>query len=132
MKIPGLAMVIPGIMFSSLIDMSNGEMVSEQTQWEGQKAATSHANAVSRDPEIVTALLHQGRMLDAMDLQGRTTLMWAAEHGETALVQKLLESGADVNATDWWGRTALSLALANEHRRIIALLVEYGAQLTAG
>ncbi|MBF0147592.1 MAG: ankyrin repeat domain-containing protein [Magnetococcales bacterium] len=119
-------------MFSSLIDMSNSDLASDQTRLDEQTAAVQQANAVSRDPEIVTALLYQGRLLDAMDLQGRTTLMWAAEQGETTLVQKLLESGAEVNATDWWGRTALSLALANGHRKVVALLVEHGAHISAG
>ncbi|MBF8272185.1 MAG: Ankyrin [Magnetococcales bacterium] len=132
MKIPGLAMVIPGIMFSSIVDISNTDIVPGQTRQEEQAAAVRQANAVPRDPEIVTALVYQGRYLDAMDLQGRTTLMWAAEHGETALVERLLLSGADVNTADWWGRTALSLALENDHRKIIALLIEHGANITAG
>ncbi|HIJ84747.1 MAG TPA: ankyrin repeat domain-containing protein [Magnetococcales bacterium] len=132
MKIPGLAMVIPGIMFSSIVDISNTDIVPGQTRQEEQAAAVRQANAVPRDPEIVTALVYQGRYLDAMDLQGRTTLMWAAEHGETALVERLLLSGADVNTADWWGRTALSLALENDHRKISALRSEHGANITAG
>ncbi|MBF0420290.1 MAG: ankyrin repeat domain-containing protein [Magnetococcales bacterium] len=132
MKIPGLAMVIPGIMFSSIIDISSTDIAPEQGKQDGQAATVHHCDAVVRNPEMMTTLLLQNRHLDIMDLQGRTTLMWAAENGETELVKKLLASGADVNASDWWGRTALSLALEKDYRKIIALLIEHGAHISAG
>lgn len=132
MKIPGLAMVIPGIMISSIIELSNTDIAADQARPEGHSTVAQKITAIPHDPEIVPGLLYQERYMDAMDLQGRTTLMWAAEHGETALVQKLLEAGAAVNAADWWGRTALGFALENNHRKIISLLIEHGANISAG
>lgn len=132
MKIPGLAMVIPGSMFSSMIEMPGLDIAPDQTRQGNEAVTNQQFDIVLREPEVITALVCQGRHLDAMELQGRTTLMWAAENGEAAIVKKLLKAGAGVNATDWWGRTALSLALENGHRKVVALLVEHGANVIAG
>lgn len=129
MKIPGLALIIPGIMLSSFVELPLPEKRTELGRNETETTFT--AQAISRDLGMMTSLVSQGNHLNAMDLQGRTPLMWAAEHGEVDIARTLLKAGAQVNATDWWGRSALTLALENENRKVVSLLIEYGADISS-
>ena len=59
--------------------------------------------------------------------QGKTPLMWAVEHGQTAIVEWLFTQNANINAQDRSKNTALHLA-ANKQDDIMAqLLLEHGA-----
>ena len=46
--------------------------------------------------------------INAMDKNGMTPLMWAAQNNRLAAVNALIEDGANVNASDKMGETALT------------------------
>lgn len=56
-----------------------------------------------------------------------TTLIEAANRGDTAVVGTLLDQGADVNGTAVDGTTALHWAVRGEHRELAELLLRTGA-----
>ena len=61
--------------------------------------------------DLVKLLLAQpGIKLDAINIDGDTALMAAAEHGHAEIVEMLLKAGANVSITDKRGETATSLA----------------------
>ncbi|MBF0447930.1 MAG: ankyrin repeat domain-containing protein [Magnetococcales bacterium] len=126
MKIPGLALLVPGLMLSSFIDLPLQDELSQPSE----TVPLNKAEPIIRNPDAIITLLDQGKRLDGMDLQGQTALMWAVINGEELIATRLIEAGADVNATDWWGRSALSYALTYNHRRLIGLLIEHGANLS--
>ena len=66
-------------------------------------------------------------VLNAVDIDGRTLLRYAAQQGKIACLNHLLDRGAFVHARDAAGRTALDLAIANNHHDCAALLRETGA-----
>nr|POE87791.1 palmitoyltransferase akr1 [Quercus suber] len=73
-------------------------------------------------------LLHQPDLpVDVPDVQGHTSLMWAAYKGFPACVDVLLRWGADVHATDDSGLTALHWALVKGSYGCAQKLVEYGS-----
>jgi len=61
--------------------------------------------------DMVKLLLAQpGIKLDAINIDGDTALMVAAEHGHAEIAEMLLKAGANVRITDKRGETATSLA----------------------
>ena len=97
---------------------------------------------VSSDSYQTCLLLQHGADVNAVNEQGFTALMMAAEVGDPALAELLLESGANPDLQDAQGRTALMFALSGDlqlqHSRISAerrawvapVLIEAGADLT--
>merc|ERR1711969_501884 len=76
---------------------------------------------------VVGALLeHGGAELDAVDSDGMTALMLAAESGQAAVAAQLVEAGADATLRptggDHEGKTALEIAEARGHAEVAALL----------
>lgn len=47
---------------------------------------------------VIRLLLEKGADIEAIDLDGRTPLITAAEHGEETLVRLLLKNGASIEA----------------------------------
>jgi ankyrin repeat protein len=74
------------------------------------------------------ALLGKQPVIDARDEDGRTALMLATLHGQTAAVDALLARGADPNAADARGMTPLQAAVAGNQRAIVAALQRAGAR----
>jgi len=61
------------------------------------------------------------------NFQNTTPLYWAAQKGNTGLVQILLQNGANPNLADKSGNTPLYLAAVFNHVPTVKLLLEYGA-----
>ena len=68
--------------------------------------------------------------LDNVDAHsGMTTLMYAAQKGETSVVRWLLEHGANVNITDRLERGALLYAIRQRHMVVVRELLKWKPQL---
>ncbi len=80
-------------------------------------------------PEVVAHLLAAGADPNAVDFEGATPLMYAAEVGTMELLRALLAAGADVNAQDAEGRTALMYASDHCYIGSVRFLVEAGANV---
>ncbi|KAJ5907499.1 hypothetical protein N7495_000181 [Penicillium taxi] len=66
------------------------------------------------------------------DLKGyedRTPLSWAAQDGQSSIVELLLERGAICDELDRGWRTPLSLASSNGHETVARLLIDKGADV---
>jgi hypothetical protein len=61
------------------------------------------------------------------NFQDTTPLYWAAQRGNTGLVEILLRNGANPNLGDKSGNTPLYLAATFNHIPTVKLLLEYGA-----
>jgi ankyrin repeat protein len=77
--------------------------------------------------EMIVVLLDHGAVVDAVDHDGWTALMWACWSGMPAAVDRLLESGADSAAADAEGNTALIIAAQRGHAGIVKALLANGA-----
>jgi len=77
-------------------------------------AAPLHSAVAARQREVVELLLDAGADVNAVQHQGYTPLLEAAQNGESELVELLLERGADPDAKLEDGRTASDLARAAE------------------
>ena len=76
--------------------------------------------------------------VDVRDLQGRTTLHFAASSGQLQVVQMLIERGADINARDNADSTPLYETLdyinyksADRYFDVMQVLLEHGADVDA-
>jgi uncharacterized protein len=92
--------------------------------------------AVSAVIKTVQALLLSDALPDCQEFgAGRTTLMFACNHGKTAVARLLLAAGADAKAEDSAGFTPLHCAgvdfKAAKHRQLLSLLLEHGANMNA-
>ncbi len=74
---------------------------------------------------MIITLLDHGANINAQDINGFTTLMYACSFGFDTIVRLLLSRGADIRITNNAGETALSSAQENGHTQIIALLEQY-------
>lgn len=98
--------------------------------------AADSGNALLRaiadqQPQRVAILLDQGVSPEATtatgEFQGKTALMWAAETGQTEILELLLDYGATVDRTNPKGGTALMYAAVAGQTEAIRLLAEAGA-----
>lgn len=129
MKITGLILAVPGLVLTSLMDFTR-EPPARIDAVTRVGIPLDQISALPRDPWAITVALERGEPVNRLDLQGRTTLMWAAQNGHVEIARRLLEQGVDVHATDWWGRSALSMALENGHREIVTLLIAHQADIS--
>ena len=65
----------------------------------------------------------------AVDINGKTALMYAAIGGSETVTKVLLDHGADVAAADTEGATALLFATKYGHEAVIKLLLDHGADV---
>ena len=84
--------------------------------------------ALEGDGENVNKLLEAGTLVNAMDQDGHTALMFAAFNGHSEIVLALLESGAGVDRRDLMGRTALLYASTGPFPETVKILLEKGAK----
>lgn len=84
------------------------------------------------DVEEVKSLLSLGSDVNARYDAAMTPLYWAAQEGQTTIVQLLLDHGADVNGSDLLsGWTALHMAAMYGHDSVVELLLNGGANIDA-
>lgn len=80
--------------------------------------------------EVIKYLLAAGADLEARDDNGRTPLLFAAQHTDNPeVIRTLVAAGADVSAKDTTGLGALQIARTEclvENRRVIEALMEAG------
>lgn len=68
--------------------------------------------------------------LNAVDDDGLGLIHWAADRGNTEILQFLLNSGVDINLVDPDGQTALHYASSCGHLECVKLLIKFGADRT--
>ncbi|XP_059179268.1 myotrophin-like [Physella acuta] len=61
------------------------------------------------------------------EIQGRLPLHYAADYGQTEVIEYLISKGAKVNAPDKYGITPLLSAIFEGHTASVRLLLEKGA-----
>ncbi|XP_063706247.1 ankycorbin-like [Culicoides brevitarsis] len=75
--------------------------------------------------EILHVILeHPSSMVDNVDKDGRTPLLWAASAGSEKAVLQLVKAGAKVESSDKDGLTALHCAASKGHTLVIDALVK--------
>jgi len=79
-------------------------------------ASPLHSAVAARQREAIEVLLDAGADVNAVQHQGYTPLLEAAQSGASELVELLLERGANPDARLEDGRTATELARAAEER----------------
>jgi hypothetical protein len=83
------------------------------------------------DYHAVRLFLAEDRSLvHAQDPGQNTPLHYAAEHGQTTIVELLLSAGAQVNAINQHGMTALHWAADRGNLRMVQALVKAGASVS--
>lgn len=86
---------------------------------------------IDRQPQRVAILLDQGVSPEAVsglgEFEGKTALMWAAESGQTVMIDLLLQYGAQVDRSNSKGGTALMYAAVAGQVEAIRALVQAGA-----
>lgn len=111
-----------GVIFSNSID-SFMSLLAETPSEEELLAAASEA-----DLERVESLLSSGINPNAMDEEGWTALMWAAQLNDAAMGTSLIKAGASLDLTEQsYEETALTIALYNGSIEMVNLLLEEGA-----
>ena len=89
--------------------------------------------AESGKMRAVNALLAGGADVNALDREGWTALMYAANNGREAITQRLLRASANPDMADHiplvGDETALSLAASRGHVAVVKLLVRGGVDL---
>lgn len=93
----------------------------------GEPAIVIAARAKSWNAVRALAEL-RGTELDAATREGVNALMFAALHGELAVVRDLIGRKAEVNRRGW---TPLHYAAANGHADVVRLLLEHHAYIDA-
>lgn len=68
---------------------------------------------------------------DEADEDNGTTLLLAAEDGDTNTAKSLIDNGADIEATDDKGMTALIIAAIEGHTETVELLIDKGVNIEA-
>jgi len=80
---------------------------------------------------ILDTLVCAGANIDAVDQNGRTSLIIACASGKVASAKWFLEHGASVEACTHYGHTALHCGALLPHPEIVELLLSFGAAVNA-
>ncbi|XP_071100193.1 myotrophin-like [Haliotis cracherodii] len=75
----------------------------------------------------VKNLLAQEKSLGTKEIAGRSPLHFAADYGQTDVVEYLVANGAGINVEDQYGITPLLSAIFEGHKETVALLLKKGA-----
>ncbi|XP_061426740.1 ankyrin repeat family A protein 2 [Lethenteron reissneri] len=110
--------------------LTNKQRGNEVSNTPGLLAKLSlHQLAAQGELQNLTIRLDQDGMVDVMDERGLTPLMWAAAHGQIAVVELLLKKGACAFAVARERENALSLACTSGHADIAHMLLLRGADV---
>ncbi|CAO2653373.1 Nn.00g027840.m01.CDS01 [Neocucurbitaria sp. VM-36] len=86
--------------------------------------------ASARNPGCIQPLLDAGAVTDQVDVEGQTSLHYAAVHQhDLAYYRPLIKRGADVNWRTKWKATPLASAILEGHNEGMRYLVECGADI---
>lgn len=83
------------------------------------------------DIEQVKAIIDKDKSLaNQMLPSGRYPLCYAADYGQTDVIEFLAQRGADVNASDKYGISPLLAAIYEGHTESVRMLLKKGASKT--
>jgi len=89
-----------------------------------------HSAAQNSQVGLVRSLVSQDeKLVNSVDLDGRTPLHWAASSGSLAIVSYLIDQKAEVDKIDETGWTALHIAVSAGHDDVVRELVGAGADV---
>ncbi len=112
----------------------NGSQVLEPEVTQDSARADPQAEELLRTAALegnllaVNAFLEQGVLLDAVDEEGHTALMFSAFNGHKEIVKVLLDQGADLDRNDFMGRSALLYASTGPFPETVKILLDKGAK----
>lgn len=93
-----------------------------------EAADKSHFDYVKEgDLEKLSKIHGLDQHLNTVDGDGLGLIHWAADRGNTEILQFLLNSGVDINLVDPDGQTALHYASSCGHLECVKLLTKFGA-----
>ncbi|CAB1332336.1 unnamed protein product, partial [Coregonus sp. 'balchen'] len=90
------------------------------------RALSIHQLAAQGEMVFLASRIEQETVINLQDEEGFTPLMWAAAHGQIAVVEFLLQNGADPNRLAKGRESALSLACNKGYTDIVKMLIGCG------
>ncbi|KAK5852380.1 hypothetical protein PBY51_023852 [Eleginops maclovinus] len=88
-----------------------------------------HQLAAQGEMVFLASRIEQETVINHQDEEGFTPLMWAAAHGQIAVVEFLLQNGADPNLLAKGRESALSLACSKGYTDIVKMLIDCGVDV---
>ncbi|XP_041825807.1 ankyrin repeat family A protein 2 isoform X1 [Melanotaenia boesemani] len=88
-----------------------------------------HQLAAQGEMVFLASRIEQETVINLQDEEGFTPLMWAAAHGQIAVVEFLLQNGADPNLLAKGRESALSLACSKGYTDIVKMLIDCGVDV---
>lgn len=88
-----------------------------------------HQLAAQGEMVFLASRIEQETVINLHDEEGFTPLMWAAAHGQIAVVEFLLQNGADPNLLAKGRESALSLACSKGYTDIVKMLIDCGVDV---
>ncbi|XP_017768376.1 PREDICTED: myotrophin [Nicrophorus vespilloides] len=79
------------------------------------------------DLEQVKDIIEKKSVNLNQEIDGRPPILYAADYGQTAVIEFLISAGANVNSKDKHGITAILAAIWEGHKDCVKLLLEKGA-----
>uniref|UniRef100_A0A672RFK3 Ankyrin repeat family A protein 2-like n=1 Tax=Sinocyclocheilus grahami TaxID=75366 RepID=A0A672RFK3_SINGR len=88
-----------------------------------------HHLAAQGEMVFLASRIEQESVINLQDEEGFTPLMWAAAHGQIAVVEFLLQSSADPHLLAKGRESALSLACSKGYTDIVRMLIDCGVDV---
>ncbi|XP_039398796.1 ankyrin repeat family A protein 2 isoform X5 [Mauremys reevesii] len=88
-----------------------------------------HQLAAQGEMLYLATRIEQENVINHKDEEGFTPLMWAAAHGQIAVVEFLLQNGADAQILGKGRESALSLACSKGYTDIVKMLLDCGVDV---
>ncbi|XP_018592260.1 ankyrin repeat family A protein 2 [Scleropages formosus] len=88
-----------------------------------------HQLAAQGEMVFLASRIEQEAVINLQDEEGFTPLMWAAAHGQIAVVEFLLQNGADPHILAKGRESALSLACSKGYTDIVKMLIDCGVDV---